>query len=86
MQRCVGRLGRPVQPALLPVTRQGRRDVGRVLQAMTAVRAALIGPALCSAAHVEQVIKRATDLGVVWPSPVVVLLEDVKRRGGVLGQ
>jgi hypothetical protein len=65
---------------------KGRRDIGHVMQAMAAVRAALIGPAVCSASHVEQLMKRATDLGVVWPSPAYVLLEDVQRRGGVLGE
>jgi hypothetical protein len=65
---------------------KGRREIGRVTQAMAAVRAALIGPAVCSAAHVEQLMRRAADLGVVWPSPAYVLLEDVHRRGGVLGQ
>jgi hypothetical protein len=65
---------------------KGRRDIERVTQAMAAVRAALIGPAVCSASHVEQLMRRAAYLGVVWPSPAYVLLEDVQRRGGVLGE
>lgn len=64
---------------------KGRAAIWKLMQAITAVRNALIGTAICSASHVEQLMKRAADLGVVWSSPAYVLLEDAQRRGGVLG-
>lgn len=59
-----------------------RKKVLQLLEVMGATYALMHSDAVISANHVLESVKASSASGVVWPSPIYVLLEDVISRGG----
>jgi hypothetical protein len=66
-------------PFVYPAARAQRRKFNSTIMAMTDAYTALNGsPA--SVVHIRRLVDRATDTGVVWPAPLMALLDDIADR------
>lgn len=68
-----------VFPFIYPSVREKRQKFDTIVVAMTDAYTTLSGsPA--SVPHIRKLVDRATDAGVVWPAPLMALLDDVADR------
>jgi hypothetical protein len=68
-----------VFPFLYPTVREKRQKFNATVMAMTDAYTTLSGsPA--SVPHIRKLVDRATDAGVVWPAPLMALLDDIADR------
>jgi hypothetical protein len=63
---------------------KARKKTLELMEAMLTTYSQLQSDSVISAQHVLDMVKSSAAIGVVWPSPVYVVLEDVVRRGGRL--
>jgi hypothetical protein len=63
---------------------KARRTTRKLIEAMLTTYSQMQSDSVISAQHVLDSVKASAVVGVVWPSPVFVLLEDVVKRGGRL--
>jgi hypothetical protein len=68
-----------VFPFLYPGIRAQRQKFNATIMGMVDAYAAL-GGAPASASHIRKLVDRATDAGVVWPAPLMALLDDIADR------
>ncbi|TFI58864.1 hypothetical protein E2493_07295 [Sphingomonas parva] len=68
-----------VFPFLYPGIRAQRQKFNATIMGMIDAYAALDG-APASVSHIRKLVDRATDAGVVWPAPLMALLDDVADR------
>jgi hypothetical protein len=62
--------------------RAAQKKLSNTLDQMNGVYSALASSGPISAQHVSELVKKSTDVGIVWPGPLHVLLEDIISRGG----
>lgn len=66
-------------PISYPAIRRADQKLQLVVSSMCDAYATL-SSAPASTKHIEGRVERATDAGVVWPAPMIVLLEDIRSR------
>lgn len=64
--------------------RRAREIANKILASMLTTYQSMHSDSVISASHVLDRVKAAASEGVVWPSPLYVVLEDVIARGGRL--
>jgi hypothetical protein len=66
-------------PFFYPAVRDQRRKLNATVMGMLDAYRTLNGsPA--SVPHIRKMVDRATDVGVVWPAPLMALLDDLEER------
>lgn len=68
-----------VFPFLYPSVRAQQQKFARTVMAMTDAYSTL-GGSPASVPHIRKMVERATDAGVVWPAPLMALLDDIAER------
>jgi hypothetical protein len=68
-----------VFPFLYPVVQAERRKIKVTVAGMLNAYTAL-GGAPASVPHIRKLVDRATDAGVIWPAPLMALLDDIADR------
>lgn len=63
---------------------KARKKTRELMEALLTTYSQMQSESVISAQHVLDSVKASAAIGVVWPSPVYVVLEDVIRRGGRL--
>lgn len=68
-----------VFPFVYPSVRAQRQKFAGTVRAMTDAYSTL-GGTPASVPHIRKMVERATDAGVVWPAPLMALLDDIAER------
>lgn len=68
-----------VFPFLYPEVRTQRQKFERTVRGMLDAYATL-GGSPASVPHISKMVERATDAGVIWPAPLMALLDDIAER------
>lgn len=62
---------------------KSKNKVAGILEAMSSIHIELRSHGPISSRHITHVAEIASEKGVIWPSPLFVLLDDINNRGGI---